>query len=80
MNLKKATMFQHLRASNSLNGNPQRVFVMISLDGCIVGVLDEGYCGLPNVCKGLVELPSINISKSDYHNYIRIGRENKEVA
>jgi hypothetical protein len=72
---KKAKMFQHLRAENSPNGNPQRVFVMISDDGRILNVVDEGYQGLPKACRGLVELPSINISKADYHDYIRIGRE-----
>jgi hypothetical protein len=71
--MQKATMFQHLRATNSPNGNPQRCFVMISPNGSIVDVIDEGYKGLPKECRGLIELPSVNISKSDYHNYIRIG-------
>ncbi len=69
----KATMFQHLCAANSPNGNPQRVFVLIAANGSIVDVIDEGYRGLPDVCRRLIELPSIAISKSDYHNYIRIG-------
>lgn len=78
MNTKKAVMFQHLRAEHSPNGNPQRCFVLIGKDGGIVSVIDEGYRGLPSECRGLIELYSVDISKSDYHDYLRIGREKAE--
>jgi len=79
MESKRAVMFQHLRASQSPNGNPQRVFVLLNKEGGIVDVIDEGYEGLPDECRGLIELYSLNISRSDYHDFIRIGREKVEV-
>lgn len=78
--MKTATMYQHLRAENSPTGNPQRCFVMLAEDGGIVNIIDEGYRGLPKECKGLIELHSVNISKSDDHSYIRLGNEKREVA
>jgi hypothetical protein len=71
----KAAMFQHLRAENSPSGNPQRCYVLMAKDGRIVDVIDEGYQGLPRELRDILELPSVNISRSEYHNYIRIGKE-----
>jgi hypothetical protein len=75
MESKKATMFQHLRAGHSPSGNPQRVFVLLNKEGGIVDTIDEGYTGVPAACRGLIELHSVNISRADYHNYLRIGKE-----
>jgi hypothetical protein len=75
-------LYQHLRAPNDPNGNPQRVFVVYDTDraGDIVAVIDEGYSGrqaLRNagIPSDTVELPSINISRAEYHAFRRIGRE-----
>jgi hypothetical protein len=53
------TMYQHLRCTNDLNGNPRRVFVFYDAAGGIVAVEDEGYRGAPAACRGLVQLPTI---------------------
>lgn len=79
MNKKRAVMFQHLRAANSPMGNPQRCFVLIAADGAIVNVIDEGYKGLPVECRGLTELYSVEISRSQYHEFLRVGKDKAEL-
>lgn len=63
----KATMFQHLKAKHTCNGNPCRVYVLMNASGDIVRAIDEGYSGEPKECAGLVELPSYVIYNSTYH-------------
>ena len=57
--MKIPTMYQHLRCTNDNNGNPRRVFVFYDAAGGIVAVEDQGYCGTPAACRGLVQLPTI---------------------
>jgi hypothetical protein len=75
---KKIIAFQHLRAKNDPNGNPQRCYVLINEDGSIHDVINEGYKGLPDRCRGLTELYNVEISRSAYHDFIRIGREKQK--
>jgi len=68
--------YQHLKADNDPNGNAQRLYVVYELQTMppseglgywtIVEVYDEGY-NLPAELKGMPELPSVRISKTDYH-------------
>jgi len=73
--------WQHLKADNDPDGNPQRLYVVYELQTGeyadnlgsfqwwrIVGVYDEGYAGMPSSLKSLPEIPSVRISKSDYHS------------
>lgn len=71
----KATMYQHLRASNDKNGNPRRIFVLLDEKGNVVTAIDEGYGGRPDECRGLIQLPSYNISATDYKEILRQKRK-----
>ena len=74
-----AVTYQHLRADNDPNGNPQRLFVSYTFDEesgywSTVAVFDEGYRGLPAELRDLPELPGVDISKSSYRSRIRTAR------
>ncbi len=77
-------VFQHQRALKDPNGNPQRVYVVYQIgddDGTgyggahIVETIDEGYGGLPTKLRGMIELPSVEISRSSYHYLVSCGRD-----
>lgn len=79
-------VYQHLRALNDPNGNPQRLYVVYEWiipdekyrqpeHWATVAVWDEGYIGLPDALRDMPSLPSIDISRSDYHERIRAARE-----
>ena len=68
----KAKFYQHLRAENDRNGNPGRCFALYASDGSIVAVLDEGYRGTPKECLGLVQLPSVEISRGEYRDWLSL--------
>lgn len=67
------TMCQHLRAPNDTNGNPRRCFALYGDDGKLLDVVDEGYKGQPLHARGLVQLPSVEISASEYREWIKAG-------
>lgn len=64
-------MFQRLRARNDINGNPRRCFVVMDGRGAILDVIDEGYGGWPRECRGLIELPEINVSAKEYASFLK---------
>jgi len=66
-----ATMYQHLNAGNTTNGNPRRVFVLYAANGDIVQAIDEGYRGTPAECRGLVQLPGFDIKPAEYRTLLR---------
>ena len=71
-----AMCWQHQKAQNDPNGNPQRLIVVFGLDGNVLRVINEGYSGIPwKLLDGIVEIPSVNISKSDYHAMLRRFKE-----
>ena len=82
--------FQHQKAQNDPNGNPQRVFVIYEESGHVwrgiahlsaIARIDEGYAGTPyEALAGMTEIPAVNISKSDYHRAIKNLPEYKEVT
>ena len=61
--------YQHLKALNDINGNPQRLYVVYDDTGNVVSAHDEGYSGLPKECKNLTELPDIDISQKTYRQW-----------
>ena len=71
----RATLFQHLRAPQSTNGNPRRCFVVYSAKGIILSVIDEGYRGTPEACKKLARLPDIEVSPAVYRNFLSWSSE-----
>lgn len=42
----------HLRAKNTTNGNPRRLYLRIDAGGCIIRAWDEGYSGHNAVPEG----------------------------
>lgn len=71
MNKPKVKFYQHLRAPQSPMGNPQRLFIIIDEEGGIINIVDEGYRGLPQEYSKLRQLPTIEISRSAYHEWKR---------
>ena len=65
--------WQHLKARNDVNGNPQRLYVVYELahDTRLmywetVAVYDEGYGAKPEEIRDLAELPSVEITVEDF--------------
>lgn len=72
-------LYQHLRALNDPNGNPQRLWVVYALEPgarytSTRVVIDEGYGNLPAFLADAVPLPAVDISRSDYHRRCRIAK------
>ena len=67
------TVMQHLRAENDTNGNPRRLYIFYNWDevardhvAATIAVYEEGYHGMPKIGRYMVELPSVNITNSEY--------------
>ncbi len=73
--VSKIRFYQRVRANNDPSGNPQRLYVEYNLtddpSGDPVNVWDEGYRGCPESLRGLPELPSVSVAKSEYHAWVR---------
>lgn len=68
-------MYQHLRAANDPSGNPQRLYAEYDpATGELLRLTDEGYSGRPAHLRHSVELPSVEISRAEYHAWIRQAR------
>ena len=57
---------QHLKADNDINGNPQRLYIIIRGNG--YEIKDEGYGGEPQ--GDYVYLPPVNISTKEYKRLV----------
>lgn len=62
---------QHLRAPNDGNGNPRRCYVIRSVGGITLTVIDEGYSGLPKWARSLVDLGSVEVTASTYKAWLK---------
>jgi hypothetical protein len=71
--MKKFTV--RLKAANDPSGNPQRAWIVWDSKGTLLGVYDEGYRGTPAETKDAQHLADIKVPKSEYHAWIREGRE-----
>jgi len=71
--MNKPTHYQHLRHcnGNDTNGNPRRLFVLYDAAGAITKVIDEGYRGMPEQVRELIQLPGYFISAGDYRELKR---------
>ena len=69
--MNKITMYQELKCSKDLNGNPRGCWVFMAADGSIVAVEDEGYRGTPAACRGLVQLPTIETYPAERRELLR---------
>jgi hypothetical protein len=79
----KKVLITHLRANNDPNGNPQRLFIVQTADGKTIDIVDEGYHGngaFNRTYPNYTEIGTYDISKSDYHEYIRESKEFKHGA
>lgn len=67
---------EHYCASNDVNGNPQRVFVLVNPDGDQVAAWDEGYLGsdaVPGIWRRAADnADRINVSIRDYRRLLKI--------
>jgi len=66
----KPVVVLHLRAKNDTNGNPQRLWMIVSDEGQILDVIDEGYGNLPQEYRDIPDIP-INLKQGEYRNYLR---------
>lgn len=74
---------QQLRATNDVNGNPRRVWVLykankITQFAGVIEAIDEGYTGDPfhGAAKGTpwresVQLPGIDVSPKEYRAFLK---------
>lgn len=69
---------QCLRAPHDINGNPRRVTVVYNaVTGDIWDAFDHGYSGPPDLSY-IPDLPSIDVSVSEYKDFLKHGRTNAE--
>ena len=71
---RRATHYQHIRAPNDRNGNPKRCYVVYNLVGAPLAVFNEGYGGLPDICRGLISLSIIDVYPGEYNAWIKLGK------
>jgi hypothetical protein len=70
-------LFLNLSASQDNNGNPRRLFLVLKDSGGVEAVIDEGYRGVSKVRKRFPDAnegPRINITVSEYNEWLRFGR------
>jgi len=67
--------YQHLKSTNTINGNPQRLFAIYNKKGEMIKIIDEGYGGEPFECKNMIELPAINIEPKEYKRLLKIEED-----
>jgi hypothetical protein len=84
--------YQRLAAPNDRNGNPRRLWVICaqkSIDLITVAVLTEGYKGRtvvskwfddhPNAVPFRLTLPYINVTATEYRDWVRLARESDSI-
>jgi len=65
------TMVQHLRTTNDTNGNPRRIYLLMTAEGTVTRAIDEGYGNPPSEYGILVQLPSVNITPAEYRRTLK---------
>lgn len=88
-----AWAFQHIRAKNDRNGNPQRLYLIFAQDGQTLGAIDEGYSGIGAIARAfgwdghkgirkvrdtLRELTSISVPVSEYRTLLRLFEQRSQ--
>jgi hypothetical protein len=63
----------HLRAKNDINGNPQRLWMVVSDEGRVLSVIDEGYSDLPEQYRDVPRI-TIDLRQGQYRDMLRWGR------
>lgn len=64
-----------IKAKNTPMGNPQRAWIVWDAHGVLLGVYNEGYAGRPKATDGAMQLASILVPKSEYHEWLKEGKE-----
>jgi hypothetical protein len=71
-NLRHApTLYQHLSAPQTANGNPRRVYVIYDAKGDVLDAIDEGYANAPAWVKQLGQLPGFKITAGEYREILK---------
>lgn len=70
----KPVVVLHLRAKNDTNGNPQRLWMIVSDEGRVLEVIDEGYGNLPKRYRDVPEIP-IDLRQGQYRDMLRWARD-----
>jgi len=77
--------WQHLKADNDVNGNPQRLYAVYELEESederdssynywrLVEVYEEGHGGRPRELIGVPEIPEVRISVTDYELMVMVA-------
>lgn len=73
---------QRINTTHDTNGNPRRLWVLYQIEAYTVNpmpraVISEGYSGRPESCRGIPELPNINVSPSEYRVWMKLGKSLK---
>lgn len=71
--MSEPRMYQHWKAGHDENGNPLRVFVVLDSEGNFYDAIDEGYAGRPAPLRGLVELPEVHCTESEYREWLALS-------
>lgn len=72
----KPVVVLHLRAKNDTNGNPQRLWMIVSDEGQILDVIDEGYSNLPEKYRYLPDI-TIDLKQGTYRDTLRSWNRKK---
>jgi len=70
----KAKFYQQLVTKHDTNGNPRRLFITYANSGKWLSVINEGYAGIPKKLLGVVNLPSVNVTISEYNSWIKSAK------
>ncbi len=62
-----------LKINNSTTGNPRRIFIVNNLKGGLEAVHQEGYCDMPEACKGAgyYDHGSLEVTMGQYRSLIK---------
>lgn len=70
----KAAMILHLKATNDVNGNPRRLYLVVRTDGS-ADLYDEGYAGFFQIPEQdrRAEVVNIDITNKAYSNLLKVA-------
>ena len=72
------TVTIHYRAPNTVNGNPQRVYVVYSGVRGIIAVYDEGYANWIEKKEHRIIIDAVDVSVKEYKRFIATGKKIEE--
>ena len=76
--MSKHILVIKLEATNDINGNPRRIFIIFDEESNIIETIDEGYSGDRELNKKYPNLPSYCTFKTtikEYRNLLKWGKK-----